>query len=189
MATAGNSEAADKVVDGEPIWVAHAWGEDFMEAGFEISKTKKYWMLKDGTEVFKNGDVIGFAGFVETPADDWGVDMTARGQTTVVTSIDDGLQNAVVAKEFTLANNYPNPFNPSTTINFTVPKASDVTLTIYNTLGQRIATLVDENMAQGSHSVVWNGRNDAGQTAPTGLYFYTLRSDQTSITKKMLLVK
>jgi len=189
MATAGNSEAADKVVDGQPIWVAHAWGSDFMEAGFEISKTKKYWMLKDGTEVFKTGDVIGFAGFVETPSDDWGVDMTTRGQTTVVTSIDDGLQNGVVAKEFTLANNYPNPFNPSTTINFTVPKASDVTLTIYNTLGQRIATLVNENMAQGNHSVVWNGRNDAGQTAPTGLYFYTLRSDQTSITKKMLLVK
>jgi hypothetical protein len=185
---ASSDNADDKVIDGEPIWAAHAWGEDFLEAGFEISKTKKYWLAKDGTEVFKNGDVIGFAAFVETPVDDWGVDMTTRGQASVITSISDNV-NGVVAKEFVLENNYPNPFNPSTTINFVVPTSSDITLTVYNTLGQKIATLVNQKMPQGKHSVVWDGRNDAGQVLPTGLYFYTLKSSQTSITRKMLLVK
>ena len=95
----------------------------------------------------------------------------------------------IVAQEFSLANNYPNPFNPSTTINFVVPKSANVTLFVYNTLGQKVNTLVNENMPQGQHSVVWNGRNDAGQILPTGLYFYTLKSENISLTKKMLLVK
>jgi hypothetical protein len=188
MPTADNSEAPEVVVDGNTVWVAHAWGPDFIEAGYELSGHKKYWASK-GKSYFNTDDVIGYAAFIETPADDWGVDMTTRGETTVVTAIDDGLQNAAVAKEFALADNYPNPFNPSTTINFTVPKTANVKLVVYNTLGQNVRTLVNENVAQGQHSIVWNGRNDAGQILPTGLYFYHLQSDKTSITKKMLLVK
>ena len=185
MPTLDNSDPS--IVDGEPIWVAHAWGYDFQESGYELSGHKKYWTAK-GKDYFKTGDVIGYAAFIETTADDWGVDMTSRGQTTAVTAIENELQ-PIVAQEFSLANNYPNPFNPSTTINFVVPKSANVTLFVYNTLGQKVNTLVNENMPQGQHSVVWNGRNDAGQILPTGLYFYTLKSENISLTKKMLLVK
>jgi len=132
--------------------------------------------------------VIGFAAFFETPVDDWGCDMTARGQTSVVSGIW-GDKEAIVAEKYVLGNNYPNPFNPTTTINFQTPKASDVTMLVYNTLGQKVKTLVNENMPIGKHTVVWDGRNDAGQMLPTGMYFYTLKAGSTSLTKKMLLVK
>ncbi len=178
---------AESVVDGKPIWMAHAWGEDFLEAGYDLRPLKEYWLAKDGTEVFKSGDQIGFAAFVETPADDWGVDMTSRGQTSVIDGIKD--VRTVVADEFVLENNYPNPFNPTTTINYVVPNTSNITLVVYNTLGQKVKTLVNGKMPKGQHSVQWNATNDRGTLLPSGLYFYTLKSNSTSITKKMLLVK
>ena len=180
--------AIESVVNGKPVWFAHAWGYDFMEAGFELTPTKDYWLAKDGTEVFKSGDVIGFAAFLETPADDWGVDMTARGQASVISGIED-IRSTKIADEFVLENNYPNPFNPTTTINYVLPNTSDISLVVYNTLGQKVRTLVNGKMPKGQHSVQWNATNDRGSLLPSGLYFYTLKSNSTSITKKMLLVK
>ncbi len=182
----GNDHIA--AMNGIPDWSAHAWGEDFLELGIPIKPIKDYYMAKSGANYFQPGDMIGVSAFIETPAEDWSIDCTTRGETSVVTGINDG-NLGVVAEEFALENNYPNPFNPSTTIEFSVPMASEVTLFIYNTLGQKVRTLVDKNMPNGKHSVVWNGRNDAGHTLPTGLYFYTLRAENTSLTKKMLLIK
>jgi hypothetical protein len=176
------------LADGKPLFFAHAWGVDFLEAGFDLRPHKAYWSTAKAADIFKAGDVIGFAAFFETPVDDWGVDMTARGETSVVSGIWND-KEAIVADKYVLENNYPNPFNPTTTINFQTPKASDVTMLIYNTLGQKVKTLVNENMPIGKHTVVWDGRNDAGQMLPTGMYFYTLKAGSTSLTKKMLLVK
>jgi hypothetical protein len=85
---------------------------------------------------------------------------------------------------FALEQNYPNPFNPSTTINFTLAKATDVKLTIYNILGQQVRTLVDTRMSAGQQSVVF----DASKLA-TGVYFYRLDAGSFSSVKKMLLLK
>ncbi|HEX2982436.1 MAG TPA: T9SS type A sorting domain-containing protein, partial [Ignavibacteriales bacterium] len=95
-----------------------------------------------------------------------------------------------VPTEFKLANNYPNPFNPSTRINYSVPKAANVSIAVYNILGKRIATLTNRPHNPGNYSVTWNGTNDEGLKVSSGIYFYTLTSDNSvSIIKKMILMK
>jgi hypothetical protein len=179
----------ETMLNGRLVWVAHAWGYDFLEAGTSLWPLKQYWMNKNAEEVLQDGATIGICGFTETPIDDWGCDMTNRGEITVVggTGIRD--RSVAVADKFALANNYPNPFNPVTTIDFSVPKSAKVSLVVYNALGQKVRTLVDGSTPAGAHSVQWNGRNDSGQMLSSGIYFYTLTSDATAITKKMALVK
>lgn len=85
--------------------------------------------------------------------------------------------------------NYPNPFNPSTTINYSVPADGNVTLTIYNARGQLVNTLVSEPKAKGNYQVVWNGKDSRGNPVASGLYITRLVSGGKSIGKKMLLMK
>ncbi|MDZ7722595.1 MAG: FG-GAP-like repeat-containing protein [candidate division KSB1 bacterium] len=90
---------------------------------------------------------------------------------------------------FGLTQNYPNPFNPSTVIEYALPKTSQVTVSIYNSLGQSIKTLVNTEQTAGHHSVRWNGLDENGQTVSNGVYYYRISADQFSETKKMLLVR
>ena len=90
----------------------------------------------------------------------------------------------VVPIEYALEQNYPNPFNPSTMIKFSVPEATNVTLTIYNTLGQKVTELVNTKLEAGRYSYQW----DAG-TVATGMYIYELRTDKFVSVKKMMLLK
>jgi len=85
--------------------------------------------------------------------------------------------------------NFPNPFNPSTTINFDMPKAGNARLSVYNVKGQLVRSLVNEDRGFGSHSVVWNGMDDNGNTVPSGIYFYRLSTDNHTETRKMMLMK
>ncbi|MBN1349792.1 T9SS type A sorting domain-containing protein [candidate division KSB1 bacterium] len=98
-------------------------------------------------------------------------------------------EHAVAPVEFSLAQNYPNPFNPSTTINYTILKADHVSLEIYNVLGQKVRTLVDNTQLAGLHSVKWDGNDDAGNMLADGIYFYKLKSGARTSTKKMVLMK
>ncbi len=84
---------------------------------------------------------------------------------------------------------YPNPFNASQTIAFTLPNRSLVRLDVFNVLGQKVRTLVDGMLSAGEHRTTWNGQADGGRTAPTGLYFYRLVVDGTKETRKALLLK
>ena len=90
---------------------------------------------------------------------------------------------------FNLNNNYPNPFNPTTTIEYQLKSAGKVIVSIYNTIGQLISMLVNENQTPGFYSVVWDGRNNEGAVVPSGVYFYYLVSGNFSQTKKMLYLK
>jgi hypothetical protein len=91
----------------------------------------------------------------------------------------------LIPVEYALEQNYPNPFNPSTKIEFSIPEdVSNVTLTIYNALGQRVAELVNSKMEAGKYSYLWNASNLA-----TGLYIYELRTDKFVSVKKMMLLK
>jgi len=92
--------------------------------------------------------------------------------------------HGTVPGSFALSQNYPNPFNPSTVINFTIPEAGNVTLKVYNVLGQEVATLMDGFKAAQTYQVKFDGSN-----LSTGVYFYTLKTGDQSITKKMLLLK
>lgn len=89
------------------------------------------------------------------------------------------------AVDFSLAQNYPNPFNPTTTISFSLKNSANVTLTVFNTMGQKVETLMSETIQSGKHEVVWNAAN-----AVSGLYFYELKVDGVrSNMKKMMLLK
>ena len=89
-----------------------------------------------------------------------------------------------VLSNFTLSNAYPNPFNPSTTIDFSIPSDSRVVIKIYNLAGQEVATLKEEIIPAGRYSVVWNAKG-----MPSGMYFYKLSNGSYSETKKMMLLK
>jgi hypothetical protein len=99
----------------------------------------------------------------------------------------------VIPDAFILDQNYPNPFNPSTTISFTISGASasgrNVSLSVYNVLGQHVATLVDEPLAAGRYEVQWDGRNKSGQRVASGLYLYCMVAGERQETRKMVLLK
>ena len=104
------------------------------------------------------------------------------------TQVAEGSEN-LIPETFVLHQNYPNPFNPMTEIRFDLPQAAPITLIVYNLLGREIQVLVDGILPAGRHTVVWNGRDEAGQAASSGIYFYRLSSDAHSDQKKMLLLK
>ncbi len=92
--------------------------------------------------------------------------------------------NNSVPDKFTLSQNYPNPFNPSTKIKFTVPSKSNVSLVIYNILGKEVASLVNKELTPGNYEVQWDAAN-----YPSGDYFYRMKTNGFTETKKMILVK
>ncbi len=86
--------------------------------------------------------------------------------------------------DYNLAQNHPNPFNPSTSINFALPEASNTSLIIYDLLGKEVARLVDGEMSAGYHTATWNASN-----VSSGVYFYRLSTGKFTQTRKMLLMK
>ena len=90
---------------------------------------------------------------------------------------------------FELHRNYPNPFNPRTTIAFDLPHASLITLQVYDVTGKKVRTLLSRQLPAGHHQVVWDGTNDAGQPVASGVYFYRLNAGNFSAVRKMLLVR
>lgn len=97
-------------------------------------------------------------------------------------------ENAI-PEEFILGSNYPNPFNPSTTLQYGLKENTHVVLTIYNMLGQEVRTLVNEVQTAGYKAVQWDGKNNAGTQVPSGIYIYKLQAGSFVSSKKMLLVK
>jgi len=89
-------------------------------------------------------------------------------------------------KQFALYENYPNPFNPETTITFSVPEDNaDVRLEIYNMLGQKVAALLDGRMAQGVHTITWDGKNSHGEKVSAGIYVCRMTAKDYNKTIKM----
>ena len=94
-----------------------------------------------------------------------------------------------IPTEFALHENYPNPFNPTTTLRFDLPEVSSITLTIYNMLGQKVRTFNMNDTPAGFHSIKWNAINDYGDPVGAGVYLYQLRANQYLETRKMVLLK
>ena len=94
-----------------------------------------------------------------------------------------------IPKEFSLSQNYPNPFNPKTRIQFDIPKSSHTTVAVYDLLGNKVATLIDENVMPGRHTLSWNAVDDFNRKLPSGIYFYQIQAEGFIDTKKMLLLK
>ena len=112
------------------------------------------------------------------PAGIWEIEFYGPEQIT-----DNGTADNML-NEYYLSQNYPNPFNPSTIIEYQIPKESNVSLKIYDLLGNEVATLISKKQSAGNYTVRFNGEN-----LSSGLYIYSLRTENFSSNKKMLLIK
>jgi hypothetical protein len=112
------------------------------------------------------------------------IDITLNPNTTAVEDVE-----IQVPEVFVLEQNYPNPFNPTTTIQYSLPSAAQVELIIYNMLGQRIVTLVDEKQSAGTYSIKWDGTNTKAEQVGNGVYLLRLKTDEFVQTRKMVLVR
>jgi pullulanase/glycogen debranching enzyme len=92
-------------------------------------------------------------------------------------------------RQLALDGNYPNPFGEQTTIHFTLPEASEVTVSVFDIAGRKVATLVNQSLVAGTHDVQWNGRADSGQRLASGVYFYRIEAGDFSQTRRMTLVR
>ncbi len=135
-----------------------------------ISVRARYWSFATGTSYWDD--------FVLTPI-----------AVTSVKSPEITVDRGQIPKQFELAQNFPNPFNPSTTIQYKVAKEARVKLEIFNLLGQRIRTLIDERQLPGVYRVRWNGLDDQGRPVSTGVYVYRLQTGDRTFVKKMTLLK
>ncbi len=137
-----------------------------------------------GHSIEYDGSGNGPANWVDQPNPTFGAENGA------VTGVEDEVVGT--PREFRLEQNYPNPFNPSTVINYTTSPSANSTgtrLVIFNLLGQKVRTLVDARETAGSHSVTWDGRNDAGELLPSGVYIYRLTFGTLVDSKKMLFIR
>ncbi len=99
------------------------------------------------------------------------------------------LKSAARPASYTLEQNQPNPFNPQTTIEFTIVEPGWTEVVVFNVLGEEVRRLMAGSLAAGAHSVTWDSRDDSGASLPSGVYFYRLTSGDFSATRKMLLLK
>lgn len=124
-----------------------------------------------------------FSLILATPS---GYSVSLPATTTALSTIAD---NIVSPSVFNLMQNYPNPFNPSTLIDFEVYETSKVSLNVYDLSGRLVKNLLSGNLNSGAYSIEWNGKNTNGISAAAGVYFYSISSGQSTLIKKMSLIK
>ena len=107
----------------------------------------------------------------------------------IITGIRELQGRTAVPEGFVLLPNYPNPFNPVTTVQYQLPREADVKVTVYDVLGRRVKTLVKETQPAGDYRMQWNGNNNAGQAVAAGVYLLVFQADRTQRVHKMLLLK
>ncbi|MEE2659164.1 MAG: FlgD immunoglobulin-like domain containing protein [Candidatus Latescibacterota bacterium] len=95
----------------------------------------------------------------------------------------------LLPKDYEVSDAYPNPFNPETTVRFSLPWEADVRVTVYNDQGQKIATLADERLSPGNFNITWDGRDDNGAQVATGVYLYLIEAPGLRLNKKVTLLK
>ena len=170
--------------------------EDFVQWGSggltreNVAVAKGIWTAGEFVATAASGSSIEYDG-EGNAASDWAeaTTPTLGAENSNVTSVEDP---SGIPETFSLEQNFPNPFNPSTVINYTLPQSANLIntrLEIFNQLGQKVRTLVDTRQASGTHAVQWNGTNDSGKLLPSGLYVYRLQAAEFVDMKKMLFMK
>jgi len=181
-------------------------GDDLDDALISISTTDEielYLNQGDSTFIYDSSYTTGGTPkgvtFVDLDGDGY-KDMVAASYTndravifmsrlSLILSVDDIDNGGVLPTDFSLGQNYPNPFNPETHIRFSLPRASQVRVEVFNTLGQSVMVLVDEYLTAGLKEITWNGVNASGQKVASGVYLYRITTDQFTDTKTMVLLK
>ncbi|MCP4292048.1 MAG: S8 family serine peptidase [bacterium] len=146
--------------------------------------------LQDGSFALTDQIVIRFlacdfnnGGLVEAAIDDFAIEtFSSQG----LSAVDDTPE---VMAPVILRQNHPNPFNPTTTIAFSLPRATQAELAVFTISGRRVVTLVNESMTAGEHQVSWNGQDSSGRQIASGAYFYRLSTGDNQLVKRMVLVK
>lgn len=105
-----------------------------------------------------------------------------------ISSVEDAHLEPVI-QAFQLMQNYPNPFNPATTIEYQIPGTAKVNVSVYSTNGQLVKELIDETQSAGVHHLTWDGTNGNNTRVASGIYIYTIRSNDLAVSKKMILIK
>ncbi len=142
----------------------------------------------DSTGLFEAGTTEGWYEIVAT--DSGGVHQGhAWIRIATTTAVQPHPESQSVPGTFALYQNHPNPFNPQTMIRYQLPRRGRVSLRVYDILGQELATLVNEEMAPGLHSITWDGRADDGSTVAAGLYFCVMRAEESVNVRKLILMK
>jgi hypothetical protein len=137
-----------------------------------------------GTNIQVVGVLNDWGGSDNTPAS-WRIEPADSASVTEVVSI----AGATLPRAYALRPNYPNPFNPSTTLSFELPAVSEVRIVLYDVSGREVAVLVDERFQPGRYEAIWNGRSTQGAPVSTGIYFAQMITADYTSTIKMLLVK
>jgi len=157
-----------------------------------FSAPTRYFWATDGLAVHHCAIDLNDDGY-----DDLAIPNAGHGSVTIMlnngsggftTDVDED-NNVLLSNRFNLSNNYPNPFNPSTIIQYSLSTRSHVSITVFNILGQKIKTLVDGTRSVGEYKISWNGIDSKGRAVPSGIYFYQIKADNFIDTKKMLLMK
>ena len=104
-----------------------------------------------------------------------------------ISSVQQGIESGPA--DFALLANYPNPFNAQTRLTYSIPTGAQVTLYVYNRLGQLVRTIEQGFQGAGVHAVNWDGRNDSNKDAATGIYFYVLQTKHGRLTQKLSLIR
>jgi hypothetical protein len=138
------------------------------------------YQLYDHTDSILEADLVS----VSSPGDHSGIDFNL---TSAVEDEED--QPGLRPSAFELKQNYPNPFNPETEIEYDLTRPAQVNLTIYNLLGQKVRTLVNERQPAGSYKIAWGGKSEQGKISSSGIYFYRLEVNGVPQTKRMVLLK
>jgi hypothetical protein len=157
--------------------------------GGGILSGRRYYQYIRPTQVKANG-VIAWPSSFTLPTVDWKVDNLAIETPPDLDTPTGVSQNTTnTPSVYALEQNYPNPFNPSTVITYSVPEKSHVVLEIFNVLGQRVASLFDQEQSAGIHSIGWNARDSRNAQVSSGVYFLKMQAGSFSQVKKMLLTK
>jgi hypothetical protein len=184
------------------IWCDEQETQPGIHTNFKLSASGEFLAIteNDGLTVIDSitfGQQITDTSFGRSPdgSSNWVFMQPSPGAVNIVTSVD---ENFFPPSELQIAA-YPNPFNPSTVIRFTIPPASDlqngksgiglVTLKIYDLLGKEVATLINEQKPSGTYEVTWNGVNSNGSKASSGIYFARIRFNQQYKNLKLILLK
>jgi len=137
------------------------------------------WLFEDANANFGPGNALGTSINSDRNPYCWNV------VSTDVEEVDKGM----LPTNFELGQNYPNPFNPNTSFGFALPHVSNVNISIFNILGQKVKTLVDQEYSAGYYTADWDGTGDNGTSVASGIYFYKIQADKFSATRKMMLLK
>jgi hypothetical protein len=164
------------MVDGEfRVGLIDMTGEAVIPAGQQEVVTISY--RGEGPIELKNAIVVG------EDASKMNVTITSKGV------VEGAGVSSALPKAFSLSQNVPNPFNPTTAIAYAVPQPTHVKLEVMNVLGQTVRTLVDQYKAAGNYTVVWDSRDNNGQSVASGIYLYCLTAGEYAETRKMVLMK